>query len=150
MKKRRNLSVLLVAAALIGLVFVWQGRTEGNAADMAGHGTVSPAKAAELMKKNGANPEFVVLDVRTPEEYRDGHLEGAVMIDFKSNGFKEELQSLDRGKTYLVYCRTERRSGSAIAMMEEMGFRNIYHLTGGIKAWEKEGFPTTTQPGGGR
>jgi len=150
MVKRSNLSVLLVAAALAGVVFVRQGKTEGKTADMAGHGTVSPAKAAELMKENGANPEFVVLDVRTPEEYRDGHLEGAVMIDFRSKGFKEELQRLDRGKTYLVYCRTERRSGSAIAMMEEMGFRNIYHLTGGIKAWEKEGFPTTVQPGGGR
>ena len=150
MAKRRNRSFLLIAAALAGLVFEWQGGMEGVAADMAGQETVSPAEAATLMKENGANPEFVVLDVRTPEEYRDGHLEGAVMIDFRSNKFKEELQTLDRGKTYLVYCRTGRRSGSAVPMMEEMGFRKIYHLSDGIKGWKEKGFPTTKNQERGR
>jgi len=145
MAKKRNRSVLLIAAALAGLVFEWQGGMEGVAADMADKENVTPAEAARLMKENEANPEFVVLDVRTPEEYRDGHLAGAVMIDFRSKGFKEELQTLDRGKTYLVYCRTGHRSGSAIPVMEEMGFRKIYHLSDGIRGWKKEGFPTTKE-----
>jgi phage shock protein E len=150
MVKRKNRSVLLIAAALAGLVFQRQWGMEGEASDMQGHKTVSPAEAGILMKKNAANPEFVVLDVRTPEEYQAGHLEGAVMIDFRSNGFKEKLHTLDRGKTYLVYCRTQRRSGSAISMMEKMEFRNIYHLSGGIKAWKEKGFQTTKKEGGGR
>jgi rhodanese-related sulfurtransferase len=151
MTKRRNLSVLLIAGALAaGLVLEWQGGMEGEAADMAGHETVSPAEAARLMKENRANPDFVVLDVRTPEEYRDGHLEGAVMIDFRSNKFQEELQTLDRGKTYLVYCRTGRRSGSAVPVMEEMGFRKIYHLSDGMKGWKEQGFPTTKNQERGR
>ncbi len=144
MTKRRSRSVLLFAA-IAGLLLDWQGGMKGEAADMVRHETVSPAEAARLMKVNGANPEFVVLDVRTPEEYRDGHLEGAVMIDFRSKGFREKLEALDRGKTYLVYCRTGRRSGSAIPMMEEMGFRRIYHLSDGIKAWKEQGFPTTNR-----
>ena len=142
MTKRKSRSVLLFAA-MAGLLLDWQGGMKGEAADMVRHETVSPAEAAGLMKANGASPEFVVLDVRTPEEYRDGHLEGAVMIDFRSKGFREKLEALDRGKTYLVYCRTGRRSGSAIPMMEEMGFRRIYHLSDGIKAWKEQGFPTT-------
>jgi len=142
MMKRRNRSVLLIVA-LAGLVFAHQGRTKGEAGDMAGQKNVSPAEAAKLMKENGPDPEFVVLDVRTPKEYRDGHLEGAVMIDYRSNGFREKLETLDRGKTYLVYCRTGRRSGSAISMMEEMGFTRIYHLSDGIKVWKEKGFPTT-------
>ena len=149
MTKRRNRSILLIVA-LAGLVFAHQGRTKGEAADMAGHETVTPAEAAKLLKESGTNPGVVVLDVRTPEEYRDGHLEGAVMIDFRSNKFKEELQTLDRGKTYLVYCRTGRRSGSAVPMMEEMGFRKIYHLSDGIKGWKEKGFPTTRNQERGR
>ena len=145
MTGRRNRFVLLIAVALAGLVIDWQGGMEGEAADMAGPETVTSAEAAKLLKESGTNPGFVVLDVRTPEEYRDGHLEGAVMIDFRSNGFKEELKTLDREKTYLVYCRTGRRSGSAISMMEEMGFRKIYHLSDGIKGWKEKGFPTTKE-----
>lgn len=145
MTRRMSRPVILIAASLAGLVFHWQGGMEGEAADMARHKTVSPAEAARLMEGNGGNPEFVVLDVRTPEEYRDGHLEGAVMIDFRSNGFREKVETLDRGKTYLVYCRTGNRSGSAISMMEEMGFRRIYHLVDGIKGWREKGFPTTTR-----
>jgi rhodanese-related sulfurtransferase len=148
MAKRGHRPVILIAAALAGLFFHWQGAMEGEAADMARLENVTPAEAARLMEGNGANPEFVVLDVRTPEEYRDGHLEGAVMIDFRSNGFREKVEALDREKTYLVYCRTGNRSGSAISMMEEMGFRRIYHLADGIKGWKEKGFQTTTRSGG--
>ena len=83
----------------------------------------------------------MVLDVRTPGEFTRGHLEGAVLVDYRSPGFRKELESQDRTKTYLVYCRTGNRSGGALKIMKELGFRSYYHLEGGIKMWQEEGFP---------
>jgi rhodanese-related sulfurtransferase len=85
------------------------------------------------------NKGVTVIDVRTPEEYSAGHLENAVNIDFKAASFKEEISKLDKEKPYLVYCRTGGRSGQSVKIMEELGFKNIYDLKGGITAWQAEG-----------
>jgi rhodanese-related sulfurtransferase len=102
---------------------------------------VRPKEAQALIRENAGNREFVVLDVRTPEEFAQGHLEGAVLVDYRSPGFREELAGLDRKKTYLVYCRTGNRSASALGIMSELGFRSSYHLEGGIVRWLEEGGP---------
>jgi rhodanese-related sulfurtransferase len=83
---------------------------------------------------------LVILDVRTPQEYRSGHLNGSINLDFRSTSFADELVVLDRSKPYLVYCRTGVRSGRAATLMKSLGFREIYDLTGGIAEWQREGF----------
>ncbi len=80
----------------------------------------------------------VVLDVRTPEETNAGKIEGALEIDVKAEGFKEKIQTLAKNKTYLVYCRSGRRSVKACGIMEEAGLEKLYNLEGGFKAWTKE------------
>ncbi len=102
---------------------------------------VGPKDAQALIRENAGNREFVVLDVRTPEEFAQGHLEGAVLVDYRSPGFREEVAGLDRTKTYLVYCRTGNRSARALGTMRELGFRSYFHLEGGIKRWLEEGMP---------
>jgi rhodanese-related sulfurtransferase len=83
---------------------------------------------------------LVILDVRTLQEYRSGHLNGSINLDFRSTSFADELARLDRSKPYLVYCRTGVRSGRAAALMKSLGFREIYGLGGGIAGWQSEGF----------
>ncbi|MGZ8472933.1 MAG: rhodanese-like domain-containing protein [Candidatus Deferrimicrobiaceae bacterium] len=125
------LPALAFLAAVVGAAAAWGDAARG----------VGPKEAQALIRENAGNREFVVLDVRTPEEFAQGHLEGAVLVDYRSPRFREEMAGLSRTKTYLVYCRTGNRSASALGIMGELGFRSHYHLEGGIKRWLEEGLP---------
>ncbi|MEM7286143.1 MAG: rhodanese-like domain-containing protein [Actinomycetota bacterium] len=87
---------------------------------------------------------LVVLDVRTPEEFRDGHLEGATMIDFYEADFEAQLALLDKDAPYLLYCRSGNRSGQTRAIMEELGFTDVADVGGGILAWVDAGLPVVS------
>lgn len=86
--------------------------------------------------------DLVILDVRTSEEFAEGHLEGAVMIDFYRDDFAAELAELDPDVPYLVYCRSGNRSGQTTAIMEELGFADVADIDGGILSWTQAEFPT--------
>ena len=100
-----------------------------------------PKDAFELIQKNKGNSNFVILDIRTPEEFRDGHIEGAVNVDFRSENFGKQIDRLDRNKTYFVYCRTGNRSYDALNLMGPIGFRSIVRLAGDINGWKSAGLP---------
>jgi len=102
---------------------------------------VTLQRAHELIQQNQANPNFVILDVRTAEEFESGHIEGAINIDYYHPGFRVELGKLDKTKAYLVYCRTSNRSQSTLVIMEELQFKEVYELDGGILTWRAAGFP---------
>lgn len=104
---------------------------------------ISATEAHRLILKHKNDPDFVVLDVRTPEELTQGHLpeKTPMNLDFYAPSFREQLARLDREKTYLVYCRTGHRSGEAVKLMKELGFRRVYDLQGGITAWQNAGLP---------
>ncbi|MDY6912695.1 MAG: rhodanese-like domain-containing protein [Chloroflexota bacterium] len=104
---------------------------------------IAVGEAATLIEENRENSDFVILDVRTPEEFAAGHLEGAINIDFYGEAFKDHLNSLDKDKSYLIYCRTARRTGEALKIMETLDFAAVYNMLGGIVQWEAEGLPTT-------
>lgn len=103
--------------------------------------TLEPKPAFEFIKKNKGNTGFVVLDIRTPQEFQDGHIEGAVNIDYRSPTFGADLDRLDKTKTYFVYCRIGRRSTEAIGIMLQKGFTSIYRTPGDIVAWTAAGLP---------
>ena len=87
---------------------------------------------------------LVILDVRTPEEYAEGHLDGAVLVDFYEPDFADQLAALDTDVPYLVYCRSGNRSGQTIPLMQQLGFDSAVDVDGGILAWAAAGLPTTT------
>jgi rhodanese-related sulfurtransferase len=103
--------------------------------------TINSVESAEMIKKNLKNKNFVILDVRTPEEFTEGHLANATNIDFKATDFAEKVGKLDKSKTYLVYCRAGHRSASAIEIMKPQSFRTIYNLDGGITQWTADKNP---------
>ncbi|MEZ5230640.1 MAG: rhodanese-like domain-containing protein [Acidimicrobiales bacterium] len=85
--------------------------------------------------------DLVILDVRTADEFAEGHLEGAMMIDFYAEDFAAQLGELDPTVPYLLYCRSGNRSGQAAAMMADLGFVDVADVDGGISAWTGKGFP---------
>lgn len=99
---------------------------------------VDAATAYEITQEP---PSEVILDVRTPEEYAEAHLEGSVLIDFYSPTFESELDELDKDVPYLVYCRSGNRSESAVQMMKDLGFTEVYEIEGGILSWASAGYP---------
>jgi rhodanese-related sulfurtransferase len=104
-----------------------------------GIATISVQDAAALTEAPPA--DLVVLDVRTPEEFSEGHLDGAVLVDFYDADFAEQLAGLDPDVPYLVYCRSGNRSGQTLAIMDELGFNSAVDVDGGIVAWAGAGLP---------
>lgn len=82
-----------------------------------------------------------IIDVRTPAEFSEGHIEDAVLIDLSSATFIKDVQALPRDSAYAVYCRSGNRSATATAAMRELGFTNIVELGGGILEWSASGYP---------
>lgn len=103
---------------------------------------VSVDQAAALVEDPPTG--LVVLDVRTPEEFTQGHLDGAELIDFYDPNFADRIAELDRTTPYLVYCRSDNRSGEALAVMDELGFTSVVDIEGGIVAWIAADLPITT------
>jgi phage shock protein E len=83
----------------------------------------------------------ITLDVRTPGEFNEGHIEGALLVDFESGNFENEIAALDKTKTYAVYCRSGSRSGQAVKIMSDAGFTSVYNLNGGVIDWAGAGLP---------
>lgn len=102
---------------------------------------ITTQEAYALIQENKGNENFVILDVRTPEEIANGAIENSIKIDYYSDTFREEINELDKENTYLVYCRSGGRSGEATKLMEELGFQKVYDMSGGFSQWEAEDLP---------
>ena len=88
----------------------------------------------EAMRRS--KDETIILDVRTLEEYNQGHIPNAQLIDIQNPpNFLQELELLNRSKTYLVYCRSGARSSQACILMKNKGIENCFNLLGGINQW---------------
>lgn len=84
-----------------------------------------------------------LVDVRTPEEFAENHLSGALNIDWRGEGFSEKAQNLlDKARPVMVYCRSGRRSAEAAATLDGIGFK-AYNMKGGIMAWVEAKKPMT-------
>ena len=86
-------------------------------------------------------PNTVILDVRTPAEYAEAHLAGAVLINVNDPDFAKKIAALDKSKTYLVHCRSGIRSTTACNTMASLRFPHLYNMIGGITAWQGAGKP---------
>ena len=120
-----------------------EAKTPGQATPAQIIEDISPRDALTLIQENRNNPDFAIIDVRTPEEFAESHIENAINIDFYSETFRDDINRLDKNKTYLIYCRSGRRSASALGIMAELGFKEAYNLLGGIIDWKAAGLPFT-------
>lgn len=91
----------------------------------------------EQFRKEAKKPNTVIIDVRTPEEYQEGHIEGAVLMDYlETEKFVKLVAALDPSKHYLLYCRTGKRSLNAANIMKAKGFKKVSDLKDGISEWD--------------
>ena len=102
----------------------------------------SPKEFQSFIEKN---PDAQIIDVRTPEEYANGSIEGSVLINFYDSDFKDRVQKLDKSKPVMVYCAAGGRSGKASKMLVSEGFTNVHDLKGGMGAWTSQGMPVKNQ-----
>ncbi len=105
---------------------------------------IAPQEAVALIQDNQNNPDFIILDVRTPEEFTEGIIKNAINIDYYSESFRDELDQLDKNQTYLIYCRSGARSGKSRDIMAELNFREVYNILGGFIRWQAEGLESAS------
>jgi rhodanese-related sulfurtransferase len=104
------------------------------------HKDIDTITFKDLLEKE----ECFLLDVRTRQEYDQSHLKGASHIDFYGETLEDLLDELDKGKKYLVYCRSGNRSRKTMLLMRELGFGEVYNLGEGIISWNEHGFELET------
>jgi Rhodanese-related sulfurtransferase len=99
---------------------------------------ITSTEASKMIK---ADPKFIVLDVRTAEEFGAGHIKGAINIDIKQADALARIDKLDHKAKYIVHCRTHHRSQTAVDHMAQSGFKNIFQMSDGFSGWSQNGLP---------
>ena len=104
-------------------------------------GVVAGLSACTTAEKVDMSNVTAVVDVRTPAEFAEGHLEGAVNIDYESGHFADDITKLDPAGTYVLYCRSGNRAGKALAEMQAAGFAHLTNAGGYVDASAATGLP---------
>lgn len=111
-------------------------------AGYAQHKTVAQDLSAEEFKtKLDATKDAILIDLRTPEEVKKGTLPNATVIDFFGKDFEKRFASLDKNKTYFIYCASGGRSGETKELMIQNGFKAVYNMPEGFNGWSRKKLP---------
>lgn len=99
---------------------------------------VNSKQASVLLQKDS---KLIVLDVRTPDEYNEGHIKGAINIDIRQDDAFVKIDKLNRNARYIVYCRTNHRSEVVVEHMMKSRFKNVYQMMDGFPGWAANKLP---------
>ena len=137
MEKQNQIIIAFAVIVIAGVAYYYftQMRPGGSS----GYGNVDVGEARDLIAEKA---DLVILDVRTIPEFDSGHLEGAINIPVEE--LSQRLSELNQKDELLVYCKTGNRSTTAVRILRENGYDRIYHMDGGITAWNVAGFPTVS------
>lgn len=131
--------VLLIVLMVAGATVALRGWAAEPSTSPTTRSSIPVAEVEEFASLIG-RPGYVLVDVRTAEEHAAGHIAGtSEIVDWESASFAKRAAELPRAKTYLIYCRSGRRSRLATAQMQFMGFDHLVELKGGMLAWVKAG-----------
>jgi phage shock protein E len=129
--KTINMKINLIILLLVVVSFSSCAQTEG----------VKQLTSVEASKMIAKDKNLLVLDVRTPEEFSAGHIQGAININIKQPDALSKIDALDRNATYIVHCRTNHRSKIAVDHMQQSEFKNIYQISDGYNGWSQNNLP---------
>ena len=130
------LTILLTAAIAITLYLYWS--TSSMNETLTKYGDITVQQAHDLIQ---SHPKLVILDVRTQQEYDEGHIERAILIPLNELGVR--LGELSMSDDLLVYCRTGTRSSQAVGILKANGYTRIFHMKDGITTWIQAGYTVT-------
>lgn len=133
MNKTNQRMTKWAAIGLAGVAAVLLFRSYASA-----EGGISPAQAASMIKET---KNLQLIDVRTPGEYAQGHLDKAKLIPLQE--LESRFAEIDKSKPVLLYCRSGHRSGIALKQLQGKGYTQVKHMDGGINAWTASGLPVT-------
>lgn len=138
----RSMMWTLITLAVVAALWFWyEGSWDRRLFSAAPGCTCANLNAGQANSWLQAHPETQVLDVRSSGEYADGALPGAVNISIGDPAFETKAGALDKTKPVLVYCAGGYRSRKAVAMLKELGFRNIQHIHRGYMSWKPDAQP---------
>lgn len=115
--------------------------TFNSCAQKSGSDSTKVLAVDAFAKKIESTANAQLVDVRTPEEFKEGHLKGFTNIDWQGANFQAEISKLDKNKPTFIHCRSGKRSAAANEAMLKLGFKEVYDLKGGINAWKEAGKP---------
>jgi thioredoxin len=95
--------------------------------------------------KQITSEEVKLIDVRTPEEYNEGYIKGAINIDWNAGDFETAMTQFGKDQKIFLYCKSGTRSGHAFDLLKKLGYKNVYNLNGGISAWKAAQLPVETK-----
>src|SRR5947209_5511878 len=124
--------IALPCRLLLALAFTFCVLT-ASAADKSGPAPIKHVDARNAQKLL-SQTNLVIVDIRTPEEFKSFHIAGATNIDFHGADFEQRINSLDKSKNYLVHCASGGRSTQSLKIFQKHDFQSVYHLDGGINA----------------
>ncbi len=130
---------------LVGIVALFTACSNGQTNSTTAQTTNPNLSATEFAAKIKATPDASIIDVRTPQEFSEGHLENAVNYNWNSNQFASQVANLDKTKPVFVYCLSGGRSASASNKLRSLGFTEVYEMNGGIMKWNAANLPLTTE-----
>lgn len=106
------------------------------------HGqSIRQVTSEDAAKMLTSDKGLIVLDVRTAEEFREGHIKGAINIDIRQPDALSRIDKLDHNARYIVHCRTNHRSKIAVDHMVIRGFKTVYQMMDGFSGWSANGLP---------
>jgi len=126
---------LIIAFSTLIILFIYAcsaGHAQSNA---------NLLPPTEFKKKVETTDKAVIIDVRTPDEYKDGHLSNAVNMNWNDDTFGQQIKSLDKNAPVFVYCYAGGRSSAAAKELRKQGFKEVYDMQGGMSAWRDAGLP---------
>lgn len=125
------------------------GACQGQSTESSDAATVVAPASFQNVQVSGAqgminSGEHILIDVRTPGEFSEAHINGATMIDINGADFEAGIAALDKSKSYVVICRSGGRSARASQYMIDHGFQKVTNVEGGMNAWLASGLPATS------
>jgi rhodanese-related sulfurtransferase len=129
---------IIIAAVLLVSILSWSQMTiveSTNHVEQTGK-TVKRVSKKEFKEKLAELKDVQLIDVRTPGEFKQGTIEGARNIDFRSEDFETEISKLDKSKPVMIFCQAGGRSARALNQFEDLGFTFVLELEGGYGNWK--------------
>ena len=134
---RNGLFILILGIA--PLIFLEMSAAKASETrDQYGYPHVDAPEAAKIIANS---PEVIILDIRTPAEFNEGHIKGALNIDYYAPDFDDQIAALDPTARYILHCRSGNRSSRALSLLSQSNLKNVTHLRSGIVGWTGSGYP---------